>query len=157
MRGHALRRAGLLALAGLLVLSGRAAAAPAEIVGKKAPDFSGKQVSGEAFPAAASIVGKKAPDFSGKQVNGESLSLSSYRGKVPVILTFWSIYCKSCTEEMAALERLYRKYGPEKVAVIAVNEDGDVGLGRVRNFLARFTGPGGETKLSFPLFFDEKS
>ncbi|MGE5663187.1 MAG: TlpA disulfide reductase family protein, partial [Deltaproteobacteria bacterium] len=87
---------------------------------------------------------------------GEAFSLSSYRGKVPVILTFWSIYCKSCTEEMAALERLYRKYGPEKVAVVAVNEDGDVGLGRVRNFLDRFTGPGGETKLSFPLFFDEK-
>jgi peroxiredoxin len=128
-----MRRAGLLVLAGLLLLSGReAAAAPADIVGKKAPDFSGKQVSGEAF------------------------SLSSFRGKVPVILTFWSIYCKSCTEEMAALERLYRKYGPGKIAVVAVNEDADVGLGRVRKFLDRFTGPGGETKLSFPLFFDEK-
>lgn len=133
MRRPLARRVGLLAFAGLMLLSGR-----------------------EAAPAAAKIVGKKAPDFAGKQVSGEPLSLSSYRGKVPVILTFWSIYCKSCTEEMAALERLYRKYGPGKVAVIAVNEDGDVGLGRVRNFLARFTGPGGETKISFPLFFDEK-
>lgn len=133
MRGRAVRRAGTLVLAGLVLLSAR-----------------------EALPAAADIVGKKAPDFSGKQVSGEAVSLSTYRGKVPVILTFWSIYCKSCTEEMAALERLYRKYGPGKVAVIAVNEDGDVGLGRVRNFLDRFTGPGGETKLSFPLFFDEK-
>ncbi|MGE5190384.1 MAG: peroxiredoxin family protein [Gemmatimonadota bacterium] len=133
MKGRAVRRAGLLAVAGLLLLSGaNAAAAPSDAVGKKAPDFSGKQVSGEPF------------------------SLSTYRGKVPVILTFWSIYCKSCTEEMAALERLYVKYGAGKVAVVAVNEDGDVGLGRVKNFLERFTGPGGETKLSFPLFFDEK-
>jgi len=128
-----MRRAGLLVLGGLVLLYAR-----------------------EALPAAADIVGKKAPDFSGKQVSGAPFSLSTYRGKAPVILTFWSIYCKSCTEEMAALERLYRKYGPENVAVIAVNEDGDVGLARVRNFLDRFTGPGGETKLSFPLFFDEK-
>ncbi len=133
MRRPVARRIGLLALVGLVLM-----------------------IAPEAGAAPAAIVGKKAPDFSGKQVSGEPLSLSTYRGKVPVILTFWSIYCKSCTEEMAALERLYRKYGPEKVAVIAVNEDGDVGLGRVRNFLARFTGPGGETKLSFPLFFDEK-
>jgi len=132
MRGRATRIV-FLALAGLILLPVR-----------------------EALPAAADITGKKAPDFSGKQVSGEPFSLSTYKGKVPVILTFWSIYCKSCTEEMAALERLYRKYGPGKVAVIAVNEDGDVGLGRVRNFLDRFTGPGGETKLSFPLFFDEK-
>ncbi len=133
MRGRAMRGTVLLALVGVLLLSAR-----------------------EAAPAAAGVVGKKAPDFSGKQISGEPFSLSSYRGKVPVIVTFWSIYCKSCTEEMAALERLYKKYGPSKVAVVAVNEDGDVGLGRVRNFLDRFTGPGGETKLSFPLFFDEK-
>lgn len=133
MKERAIRRAGLLVLAAVLLLSG-----------------------GEAAALPGELAGKRAPDFSGKQVSGEPLSLSAFRGKVPVILTFWSIYCKSCTEEMAALERLYRKYGPEKVAVIAVNEDGDVGLGRVKNFLERFTGAGGETKLSFPLFFDEK-
>ncbi len=131
MRGRATRRPVLLALTGILLLSAPGAAL-----------------------AAADVVGKKAPDFSGKQVSGEPFSLAPYRGKVPVILTFWSIYCKSCTEEMVALERLYRKYGPAKVAVVAVNEDGDVGLGRVRNFLDRFAAA--ETKLSFPLFFDEK-
>lgn len=106
--------------------------------------------------ANSGIVGKRAPDFSGRQVSGEPLSLSRYLGKAPVILTFWSIYCKSCTEEMSALQRLYEKYGPEKVAVIAVNEDGDVGLGRVRNFLERFSSGGDGSALSFPLFFDEK-
>jgi peroxiredoxin len=110
----------------------------------------------QGFAATGGIVGKRAPDFTGKQVSGETLSLSRYLGKGPVILTFWSIYCKSCTEEMAGLQRLYEKYGPEKVTVIAVNEDGDVGLGRVRNFLDRFASGGGGTKLTFPLFFDEK-
>ncbi len=106
--------------------------------------------------AGGAIVGKRAPDFSGKQVSGEPLSLSRLVGKTPVILTFWSIYCKSCTEEMLALQRLYEKYGPGKIAVVAVNEDGDVGLGRVRNFLERFTSSKDGGKLTIPLFFDEK-
>lgn len=128
-----MRRVTVLAL-GLLVLSGS-----------------------QGFAAGGGIVGKRAPDFTGKQVTGEPLSLSRYIGKTPVILTFWSIYCKSCTEEMSALQRLYGKYGPEKVTVIAVNEDGDVGLARVRKFLDRFASAGGDgTKPTFPLFFDEK-
>ncbi|MDA8123026.1 MAG: TlpA disulfide reductase family protein [Deltaproteobacteria bacterium] len=111
----------------------------------------------QGFAAGGGIVGKRAPDFTGKQVSGEPLSLSRYLGKAPVILTFWSIYCKSCTEEMSALQRLYAKYGPEKVTVIAVNEDGDVGLARVRKFLDHFASAGGDgTKLTFPMFFDEK-
>lgn len=102
------------------------------------------------------IVGKTAPGFSARQVSGEPLELSRFLGKTPVILTFWSIYCKSCTEEMEALQRLYEKFGKEKVTVIAVNEDGDVGLARVRNFLDRFASGERGRKLTFPILFDEK-
>ncbi len=112
---------------------------------------------GGAWGAPRDLVGKKAPEFTGKLVSGQSLSLSSFRGKVPVILTFWSIYCKSCTEEMVSLQRLYEKYGHGKVAVIAVNEDGDVGLNRVNLFLERFATTGDAPKLTFPIYFDEKS
>lgn len=109
-----------------------------------------------AFPAPKDIVGKQAPRFSGKQISGQPLVLADFLGKRPVILTFWSIYCKSCTEEMAALQRLYEKYGKSKLTVIAVNEDGDVGLSRVRNFLERFSTTGGEPDFTFPIVFDEK-
>jgi len=111
---------------------------------------------GQGFSANTGIVGKRAPNFTGNQVSGEPMSLSRYLGKAPVILTFWSIYCKSCTEEMLGLQRLYEKYGAGKVTVIAVNEDGDVGIGRVRNFLERFASARDGGKLTFPLFFDEK-
>ncbi len=110
-------------------------------------------------PADASpraLIGKPAPKFSGKQVSGEEFALAAFLGKRPVILTFWSIYCKSCTEEMAALQRLYAKYGAGKLAVIAVNEDGDVGIGRVRKFLDRLSAEGQEAVPTFPVFFDEK-
>ncbi len=116
--------------------------------------FLGSGVS--AFPAPRNLVGKPAPMFSGKQISGEPLTLKNFLGKGPVILTFWSIYCKSCTEEMSALQRLYEKYGKSKLSVIAVNEDRDVGIDRVRKFLERFSTTGEEPRLTFPIFFDEK-
>jgi thiol-disulfide isomerase/thioredoxin len=127
-----MRWAAVTVLSALLLLGGQAQASPRDIVGKAAPDFKGKLVSGEPF------------------------ALSRYLGKGPVILTFWSIYCKSCVDEMSALERLARKYGAGKLNLVAVNEDGDVGIGRVRNFMERFLSTGEGARFSFPLFFDER-
>lgn len=128
-----MRRAAVLVVAVLLLFGAEAQAVPKDMVGKQAPDFKGRLVSGETF------------------------ALSRFLGKGPVILSFWSIYCKSCVDEMGALERLSRKYGPDRLTLVAVNEDGDVGLGRVRNFLERLTSTGRGEKFSFPLFFDERA
>ncbi len=110
---------------------------------------------GAAAGAPKDLLGKAAPAFVGPRLGGGTVDFAAMKGKTPVILTFWSIYCKSCTEEMDALQRLYEKYGAEKVSVVAVNEDGDVGLGRVRNFLERSAAAG--RKFTFPILFDEKS
>jgi len=101
------------------------------------------------------MIGRQAPGFAGAQPLGAPVSLEQFRGKVPLILTFWSIYCKTCVEEMAGLQKLYEKYGPEKVAVTAVNEDGDVGVDRVKAFLDQSAAsPGG--RFTFPILFDGK-
>lgn len=112
--------------------------------------------SGTGPAAVRDIEGKPAPEFTGALLSGEAVSLSAHRGKTPVVLTFWSIYCKSCTEEISALQRLVGKYGPEQVTVIAVNEDGDVGIDRVRNFLDRFAAADGGGKVTLPVLFDGK-
>jgi len=110
---------------------------------------------GEAFPAPKDLVGKPAPDFTGAVSFGTPVSVARFRGKVPLVLTFWSIYCTTCLEEMAGLQRLYEKYGPEKIAVVAVNEDADVGIDRVKTFLVRSAAyPNG--KLSYDVLFDGK-
>jgi len=110
---------------------------------------------GGAFAAPRMMVGKPAPDFTGASPFGPAVSVAQFRGKVPLILTFWSIYCKTCVEEMAGLQKLYGKYGPEKVAVVAVNEDADVGVERVKAFLDRSAeSPGG--KITYPVLFDGK-
>jgi len=110
---------------------------------------------GTAFPAPKDLVGKPAADFTGASPFGTPVSIASFRGKTPVVLTFWSIYCAACVEEMTGLQRLYEKYGPEKIAVVAVNEDADVGVERVKAFLDRSAKtPGG--KFTYNILFDGK-
>jgi peroxiredoxin len=110
---------------------------------------------GSAFGQGKDILGKPAPDFTGARPFGPPVSIAQFRGKVPVVVTFWSIYCATCLDEMAGLQRLLAKYGPEKVAVVAVNEDADVGVERVKAFLDRFaSSPQG--KFSYPILFDAK-
>jgi len=108
-----------------------------------------------AFPAPKDLVGKPAPEFKGASPFGKPVSLSAYRGKVPTVLTFWSIYCTTCIEEMAGLQRLYEKYGPVGISVIAVNEDADVGVGRVKAFLDRSAATA-DGKFTFDILFDGK-
>lgn len=108
-----------------------------------------------AFPAPKDLVGKPAPDFKGESPFGKPVSLSAFRGKVPTVLTFWSIYCATCVEEMAGLQRLYGKYGPGGVAVVAVNEDADVGVGRVKAFLDR-SAASPDGKFTYDILFDGK-
>jgi cytochrome c biogenesis protein CcmG/thiol:disulfide interchange protein DsbE len=108
-----------------------------------------------AFPGPRDLVGKPAPDFKGASPFGKPVSLSAFRGKAPAVLTFWSIYCTTCIEEMAGLQRLYEKYGPEGIAVVAVNEDADVGVGRVKAFLDR-SAESKEGKFTYDILFDGK-
>ncbi|MDD5762146.1 MAG: TlpA disulfide reductase family protein, partial [bacterium] len=108
-----------------------------------------------AFPAPKDRVGKPAPDFKGSSPFGKPVSLSAFRGKAPTILTFWSIYCTTCVEEMAGLQKLYEKYGPGGVAVVAVNEDADVGVERVKAFLER-SAASPDGKFTFDILFDGK-
>jgi len=108
-----------------------------------------------AFPAPRDLVGKPAPDFTGASPLGKPVSLSAFRGKVPTVLTFWSIYCTTCVEEMAGLQRLYEKHGPGGVAVVAVNEDADVGVERVKAFLDRSAATA-DGKFTYDILFDGK-
>lgn len=108
-----------------------------------------------AFSAPKDLVGKPAPDFKGASPFGKPVSLSAFRGKAPTVLAFWSIYCTTCVEEMAGLQRLYEKYGPAGIAVVAVNEDADVGVGRVKAFLDR-SAASADGKFAYDILFDGK-
>lgn len=90
-----------------------------------------------------------APDFALPDLEGKAISLSSLKGQV-VILTFWSIYCQPCRQEMPMMDSLYQKYRSEGLDVVGVNIDRDP-LVSIQNFVK-------ENRLSFPILLDrEKS
>ena len=67
-------------------------------------------------------VGSPAPDFTLRDMNEKSVTLSGYRGKA-VLVTFWNMKCKDCTESMPLLEALNQKFREQGLAVITINDD----------------------------------
>ncbi len=66
--------------------------------------------------------GKKAPEFSVKDLSGKEVSLSSFGGK-PVLLNFWATWCPYCREERPYLNALYKEYKGKGLTVVAVSTD----------------------------------
>ncbi|RMG90706.1 MAG: TlpA family protein disulfide reductase [Candidatus Dadabacteria bacterium] len=64
-----------------------------------------------------------APAFAGKTLGGGEVRLADYVGSHVVLLEFWSVFCKSCLEEMPHIEELQRRYGADGLQVISVNTD----------------------------------
>jgi peroxiredoxin len=80
------------------------------------------------------LPGKKAPEFTLKDVNGKSLSLSSLKGNV-VLVSFWATWCPPCRDEMPSLNRLYRSTRDKGFVVVAVSTDR--GASTVKDFLGK--------------------
>lgn len=68
------------------------------------------------------LIGKKAPDFTLKDINNKPFNLSSLRGKV-VILNFWATWCPPCRAEMPSLNNLYREFRNKGLEVVAISTD----------------------------------
>ncbi len=87
-----------------------------------APDAPGLQerTSGDSVVVE---VNSKAPAFATRTLDGGTLRLADYVGSHVVLLEFWSIFCKSCIQEMPLIEALHEKYAAEGLAVLSVNTD----------------------------------
>lgn len=92
--------------------------------------------------AAALPDGAPAPEFSAQDASGKMRSLSEFRGKI-VVLNFWATWCPACKEELAAFEKIHKKYQQSGVVVLAVATDSQ-GWSEVSSFLAG-------RKLEFPV------
>lgn len=83
--------------------------------------------------------GSPVPSYSGTKLNGEPFHLDSLRGKV-VLLNVWATWCRPCTQEMPAIEALYRELNSEGLEVVAVSTDAAPGG------LDAFGQPGGDVE-----------
>jgi len=68
-------------------------------------------------------INSKAPAFATRTLDGGTARLADYVGSHVVLLEFWSIFCKSCIEEMPHIAALYDKYAAEGLVVLSVNTD----------------------------------
>ncbi len=68
-------------------------------------------------------VNSLAPAFAARTLDGSPVRLADLVGTHVVLLEFWSIFCKSCLEEMPHIEELYRRYAADGLAVLSVNTD----------------------------------
>jgi|GEM_PF-7003374 len=72
----------------------------------------------------------------------------------PAVLWFWSIYDHSCEEGFLSLRAFQERFGEENLKVLAINEDTQTDINRIRRFLERFENFRG--KITYPVLFDQK-
>ena len=102
----------------------------------------------ELFPV---VVGSDAPPLSAVTLDSakRTKTLADYKGKV-VLLNVWATWCEPCRVEMPSIEKVYREFGPQGLAVVAVSVD-DAGTEQhIRDFVK-------ELKLSFEVLHDPTS
>jgi peroxiredoxin len=96
--------------------------------------------------AIESLSGQKAPDFTLKDLDGTSVTLSSHKGNV-VILVFWASWCPPCKDELQSLNKLHGIYKKRGLVILAVSSDKS--LSTVKAFIA-------QNPVTYAVLFDEK-
>jgi thiol-disulfide isomerase/thioredoxin len=101
----------------------------------------------QAFAAAGLPILRKTPlaiDFAVPLAGGGTRNIQELSGKV-VFLNFWAAWCPPCRQEMPSMEKLYQKFKPQGLEILAVNCGDKPEI--VRAFMV-------EHKLSFPAGLD---
>jgi len=98
--------------------------------------------------------GDPLPAFKGRKLSGEEIDVGALIGKKVLVLAYWSIYCKPCVEEISSLIRLQEQLGGDTLEVVGINADGELGLARIRTFMARVE-EFEKRRINYPVIFDE--
>lgn len=62
-----------------------------------------------------------APDFKLEDLHQDTVSLSSFKGKQPVILFFWTTWCPFCRKELNILNSRYQELISDGWEILAIN------------------------------------
>lgn len=82
--------------------------------------------------SAADGVQTQVPDFELKTPDGETVSLKSRLEAGPVLINFWTTWCKPCQKELPELSKLYEKYKDKGFTLLTVSEDDQRTQSKVR-------------------------
>lgn len=85
--------------------------------------------------SAAAGPGDPVPDFLGKDQAGIDIRITNFSQKV-VIVSFWAEWCTPCLRELPILAEIQDQAGPDALAVVAINLEGDQGeIPRMKEYL----------------------
>lgn len=77
-------------------------------------------------PGQASItageIGSQLPVFKVKDLQGRDITSAELQGKV-VLIDFWGTWCQPCKKEMPGYQKLFDRYGPNRLSVIGFKFD----------------------------------
>jgi peroxiredoxin len=66
--------------------------------------------------------GRRAPDFTLKDIRGKDVRLTDYKGKV-VLVNFWATWCGPCKYEIPMFVDLQQRYGNQGLAFLGISVD----------------------------------
>jgi len=99
-------------------------------------------------PAASLGAGSTpAPAFRAVDEEGRAIELAELLGRGPVLLDFWSTWCKPCAIAMPEIEAIHREFSPKGLTVVGISIDGPRNHAKVRPFVARLG-------LTYPIVVD---
>jgi cytochrome c biogenesis protein CcmG, thiol:disulfide interchange protein DsbE len=79
--------------------------------------------AGARVPAPALDLPVLSPGTSGTAGGaGDRLSLTDLRGR-PVLINFWASWCVPCRDEAPVIERVWKRVGPSRVAVLGLDTE----------------------------------
>lgn len=80
----------------------------------------------EIFEKVGAIeVGKKAPDFTAKDIKGKEVSLNQSLGEKVTIIDFWASWCMPCRKENPNMVALYKEFHAKGLNIVGVSLDND--------------------------------
>jgi peroxiredoxin len=80
-------------------------------------------------------IGEAAPDFSIRDPDGVPFHFAEEKGKRPILLVFWSIFCEPCRFEMPIIQKVHNRHKDAGLDVVAVALDGEPLKGSVLGFV----------------------
>lgn len=79
-------------------------------------------VAGAEAAAVCDGKGRRAPDFTLKDLAGKDVRLADYKGKV-VLVNFWATWCGPCKYEIPMFVDLQQRYGGQGLAFLGISVD----------------------------------
>ena len=80
------------------------------------------------------LAADQTPDFTLPDLDGGKFKLYEQLKQGPILINFWATWCKSCLQELPALDQICQTYSKEGLQVVAISIDNSKTKAKVKPF-----------------------